>query len=396
MKASPARVLWLVFLCLTLLLPGSLAEGQALKEGSKGKAVSALHMRLFDLGYLGSVKKAGDRYNKTTTAAVISFQAANGLETSGLADAATQDRLYAPGAVKAPLPEGRPLYNIVPDAAPPLPVELMPLTDDEGFLPPGSAHFLYENREDGVWCYLSDRLCVHIIRCYQAEGQLEWFEAYVQAREGVGPISLASKRDGKIVEPPLKIAQRENVFFAITDDFYYYRAANNERTGVIIRDGVIRGEKTVAHTHNRFPTLDVLALFEDGSMRTFASDAHTAREYLDMGVTDTWAFGPTLVQEGEVPRYFYSQDYQSYREPRCALGMIGPGEYCALMVTGRKTSSKGATLGWMAEKMLAMGAVEALNLDGGGTAAIIFNGQLINRSELKQSTRSVSGLIAFH
>jgi len=76
--------------------------------------------------------------------------------------------------------------------------------------------------------------------------------------------------------------------------------------------------------------------------------------------------------------------------------MISPGEYCALMVTGRKTGSKGATLGWMAEKMLAMGAVEALNLDGGGTAAIIFNGQLINRPELKQSTRSVSGLIAFH
>ena len=36
------------------------------------------------------------------------------------------------------------------------------------------------------------------------------------------------------------------------------------------------------------------------------------------------------------------------------------------------------------------------NLDGGGTAAIIFNGQLINRPELKQSTRPVSGLIVFH
>ena len=395
MKASPARVLWLVLLCLTLILPGSLAEAQTLREGSKGKAVADLHMRLFDLGYLGSVRKAGDRYTKHTAAAVVSFQAANGLETSGLADAATQERLFAPGAVKAPLPEDRPLYNIDPDAAPPLPVELMPLTDDGGFLPPGSEHFLYENREDGVWCYLSDRLCVHIIRYVRRRA----------SRSGLRPISRPAKARAPSAwppsatarhGPPLKIAQRENVLFAITDDFYYYRATNNERTGIIIRDGVIRGEKTVAHTHNRFPTLDVLALFEDGSMRTFASDAHTAQEYLDMGVTDTWAFGPTLVQEGEVPRYFYSQDYQSYREPRCALGMISPGEYCALMVTGRKTGSKGATLGWMAEKMLAMGAVEALNLDGGGTAAIIFNGQLINRPELKQSTRPVSGLIVFH
>lgn len=132
MKASPARVLWLVLLCLTLILPGSLAEAQTLREGSKGKAVADLHMRLFDLGYLGSVKKAGDRYTKHTAAAVVSFQAANGLETGGLADAATQERMFAPGAVKAPLPEDRPLYNIDPDAAPPLPVELMPLTDDGG------------------------------------------------------------------------------------------------------------------------------------------------------------------------------------------------------------------------------------------------------------------------
>ena len=77
------------------------------------------------------------------------------------------------------------------------------------------------------------------------------------------------------------------------------------------------------------------------------------------------------------------------------MGMVKPGKYCALVITGRKEGSRGATFGWMAEKMLAMGAVEALNLDGGGTTALVFLGELLNKSEKNQTSRAVSGLIAF-
>ena len=52
--------------------------------------------------------------------------------------------------------------------------------------------------------------------------------------------------------------------------------------------------------------------------------------------------------------------------------MIAPGSCCALVITGRKEGSKGAYFGWMAEKRLEMGAQEALNLDGGGTSALVF------------------------
>ena len=45
--------------------------------------------------------------------------------------------------------------------------------------------------------------------------------------------------------------------------------------------------------------------------------------------------------------------------------------------------------------MQAMGAVEALNLDGGGTAAMVFDGELLNHSESNQTTRAVTGLIGF-
>ena len=154
-------------------------------------------------------------------------------------------------------------------------------------------------------------------------------------------------------------------------------------------------DRTYEQDRSRIPSLEVMAEFEDGTLKTFASDAYTAQQYLDMGVTDTWSFGPALVQEGEVPRYFYSKDYRSYREPRCAFGMVGPNEYCALIITGRKDGSRGASFGWMAEKMAAMGAIEALNLDGGGSVALVFMGELLNKSENHQSNRAVSGMIGF-
>jgi exopolysaccharide biosynthesis protein len=236
---------------------------------------------------------------------------------------------------------------------------------------------------------------VEISRFYQASGQIEWFEAYVIYRDGGKPFSVESKRDGAALESPLTLAEEAGAVFAINDDFYRYRVNAGERTGIVVRDGKVKADRTYPQDRSRIPSLEVLALFGAGKMQAFASDAFTGAEYVAMGVTDTWAFGPALTQGGEVPRYFYSDDYRTYREPRCALGMVRPGEYCALVVTGRKDGSRGATFGWMAEKMLAMGAIEALNLDGGGTTALVFQGELLNHAVEHQDSRAVSGLIAF-
>lgn len=47
----------------------------------------------------------------------------------------------------------------------------------------------------------------------------------------------------------------------------------------------------------------------------------------------------------------------------------------------------------MAEKMQSLGCVEALNLDGGGTAAMMFMGEVLNRSN--KNMRSINSLIVF-
>ena len=390
-KRLAGAVLVVLLFCLAF-------SGQAETVGlnSRGKAVIDLKQRLFDLGYYDSLKNITDVFTKDTAEKVRAFQAANGLPETGEADAATLAALYAPEVVKVPLdPERLPPYNLQPDVAVSFPADL-PARDEQGFLLDAESPFVYQSREAGVWLYLSATMQAQVIRYYQTAGKLEWFEAYIRYKDGGKPQSIESKSDGKGFQSPLKMLEgRGDIILAITDDFYRYREEHNQRVGIVVRDGQIKSDRTYAQNHARIPPLEVLAMFADGSMKTFDSDAHTAREYIDMGVTDTWAFGPALVQGGEVPRYFYSEDYRSYREPRCALGMVAPGSYCALIITGRKEDSKGAYFGWMAEKMKEMGAVEALNLDGGGTTALVFMGELLNHSPKSQNSRPLSGLIGF-
>ena len=135
-------------------------------------------------------------------------------------------------------------------------------------------------------------------------------------------------------------------------------------------------------------------------MKCYDAQDHTAQEYLDMGATDVLAFGPILVTDGKLGEHMRATQeeakqygYYHYREPRCALGMVSPGHYIVLTVNGRQNQSKGAYLDWLAWKMLELGAQEALNLDGGGTVALVFMGESIN---VKATTsRNTSHLMSF-
>lgn len=77
-----------------------------LEEGDQGDAVLALQKRLAELGYL--TEEYDGHYGATTAGCVSSFQTANGLEATGIADPSTQAALFAEGALRedgTPLPE---------------------------------------------------------------------------------------------------------------------------------------------------------------------------------------------------------------------------------------------------------------------------------------------------
>jgi len=94
--------------------------------------------------------------------------------------------------------------------------------------------------------------------------------------------------------------------------------------------------------------------------------------------------GPTLLQGGKVRVLARQQHFRSDvargRSPRTAIGITRDARYMLVTVDGRRPGySVGATLGELATVMRELGAVEALNLDGGGSTTMWLRGRTLGR-----------------
>lgn len=403
MRRVKARAALCLLLACALLLgaPCARAEYRELREGMRGSDVLALKTAMYYLGYFTSLNLS-DSYNAVMTQRVKNLQKANDLPQTGQADAALQALVFSGQCVPAP---GAPDPTAVPTPSPaptPVPTPIgpqaqpaLPQLTEDGLLPAGTEPYVYADADDGLWIYKSDVLSVEIRRYTDTLNTLVWFETDVRCTPGAPLTSYlsAGKTPGRRGVNPIDLARDNHVVLGITDDFFGTRRNNNETVGIVIRNGKIISDKTYKANRARFPNLEVLAVFNDGSMKACLSDAHTAQEYLDMGATDVFAFGPILVSDGQPGAHMGDDTYYHYREPRCALGMIAPYHYIILTVKGRVKESKGVYFDWLADKMLEKGAVEALNLDGGGTVALVFMGEILNK--MGKTMRDITSIIGF-
>ena len=91
--------------------------------------------------------------------------------------------------------------------------------------------------------------------------------------------------------------------------------------------------------------------------------------------------GPRLVKDG-VPYVTTTAeqlgDIDLHREPRSAFAVTKRGTYLLAVADGRQQSSHGQTLSEWAKLLIAFGAQDALNLDGGGSSEIIAGGRVLN------------------
>lgn len=80
--------------------------------------------------------------------------------------------------------------------------------------------------------------------------------------------------------------------------------------------------------------------------------------------------------------------------PRTAIGYTSEGDLLLLIIDGRQSDSRGVNLDELAKIMKDIGAVEALNLDGGGSSSIYANGRLLNKPVGGSAQREVMSAIA--
>lgn len=91
--------------------------------------------------------------------------------------------------------------------------------------------------------------------------------------------------------------------------------------------------------------------------------------------------GPILIKSGKISVSSKEEGFGGShlaRHPRSAIGYIDENTLIMIVVDGRQEASVGVTLDELAEIMLDIGCIEALNLDGGGSSTMVAADEIIN------------------
>jgi exopolysaccharide biosynthesis protein len=106
---------------------------------------------------------------------------------------------------------------------------------------------------------------------------------------------------------------------------------------------------------------------------------------------------PQLIKNGKIDitweREKSSKAFVETRHPRTAVAKLKDGKFLMITVDGRSEASAGIGLEDLARLLLEFGAVDAMNLDGGGSTTMFLDGKIVNRPSDKEGERRVSDAI---
>lgn len=113
--------------------------------------------------------------------------------------------------------------------------------------------------------------------------------------------------------------------------------------------------------------------------------------------------GPCLVKDGKVhltesaEGFSWLPHFGPEPNPRTLAGVTADGRLLLVVVDGRNPDvSVGLTLQQSAELLLQLGAVEGVNLDGGGSSTMVIDGSVVNRPSDPSGERPIGDAILLY
>lgn len=184
-----------------------------------------------------------------------------------------------------------------------------------------------------------------------------------------------------------EMAQSVNAVVASSGDFYGYRHA-----GTLVYDGTVR------RVNNGL--VDTCYIDKNGDLlfttRYDQMDKEQSQQFVDEHeILFSLAFGPVLIRDGEVitpDSYAVGEINDCY--PRSALCQLGKLHYLLAVVNGEDAQPEVPTIHRFAWNLRQSGITKAYALDGGQTAVIAMDGELIN-AVLYGHQRKISDIIYF-
>jgi hypothetical protein len=111
-------------------------------------------------------------------------------------------------------------------------------------------------------------------------------------------------------------------------------------------------------------------------------------------VMDAVGGSPVLINNGDM--IDRCSGYVCERHPRTGVGRLPDGKVLLVTVDGRQSDSYGMTVMQFARFFKHMGAIDAINMDGGGSSTMVLRGNIVNDPSDAGGQRAVSSAIIIH
>lgn len=198
------------------------------------------------------------------------------------------------------------------------------------------------------------------------------FTAYVMQIRDPKRIQVAvTKYRGKVGQTVSDMVQENHAVAGVNGGAFsdaQWQGTGGIPKGITIANGQI----VVSHSDG-----SIIGFTKSGAM---VAGVYSASQLQQMGVTEALTFGPILVQNGK--DVIQGQPNTWAWAPRTAIGQTKDGTVVLVVTDGRYIhgpNNAGASMEDLAQLMLQYHCYIAANLDGGSSATMVNQGQLVNQ-----------------
>ncbi|AOR25061.1 phosphodiester glycosidase family protein [Clostridium taeniosporum] len=149
--------------------------------------------------------------------------------------------------------------------------------------------------------------------------------------------------------------------------------------GIVISDG-----NTVWNSLDPDGKTELFGITKDGIMIV---GKYSENELKKLGVQQALSFGPELIINGKKTNIIGGGG--AGLAPRTAIGQKKDGTIILMVIEGRSIGSLGATYKEIQEIMYKLGAINAINLDGGKSTTMYYSGEIVNHVSNSMGERPI-------
>jgi exopolysaccharide biosynthesis protein len=147
--------------------------------------------------------------------------------------------------------------------------------------------------------------------------------------------------------------------------------------GIVMSDG-----KEVWNSLDKDSKTDLFGITKDGVLIV---GKYSENQLKELGVQEALSFGPTLIVNGKESDITIDGGIA----PRTVIGQREDGAIILMVIDGRSLTSLGATYKEVQEVIHKLGAINAINLDGGKSTTMYYDGEIINTPSNSMGERTI-------